>query len=492
MKYKLIGILLTVSILVGSFAAYLAVKPVKTRVHQHLTASVPAKCSDHGDERFCTHLPLVKIDTGGRKIPGKTIRDENKRKIGYETADDGSDRITADIRINDRQGQRNHLEDAPTIESRILIHIRGNSSRSFEKPGYAVELITEDGKKNPQPVMGMDAHHEWVLHGSYIDKTLMRNYMWYNIGGEIMDYAPNVRFCEVFINDSYEGVYVMTEKITAGENGARLNLSVNKKDNSYTGYLLQLDKNVDNPFKEADTFTGYALRRKHRLEICFPKTGSLTPELKRSIELDFSDFEKALYSYDFDSNEFGYRKLIDVDSFVDYFLINEFTCNYDAGWLSTYIYKDIDGRFRMCIWDFNSACDAYKHSYLNTDDFQFTDCLWYWMLVKDRTFTQRIIDRYRELRKTYFSEEYLEGYIDDVIDYLGDAVDRNFERWGHTFEVDYDVFTPRERNPRSYSEAVDAMKLFIRTRSENMDSNIESLNQFSAESRVKKFIENAN
>ena len=43
----------------------------------------------------------------------------------------------------------------------------------------------------------MDPHHEWVLHGPFLDKTLIRNYMWYNIAGEIMDYAPNVRFCEV-------------------------------------------------------------------------------------------------------------------------------------------------------------------------------------------------------------------------------------------------------------------------------------------------------
>ena len=45
----------------------------------------------------------------------------------------------------------------------------------------------------------------------------------------------------------------------------------------------------------------------------------------------YAAFEKALYSYDYDHRKYGYKNLIDVDSFVDYFLINEFTCNYDAG-----------------------------------------------------------------------------------------------------------------------------------------------------------------
>jgi len=52
-----------------------------------------------------------------------------------------------------------------------------------------------------------------VLHGPFLDKTLMRNYMWYNLSGQIMEWAPDVRFCEVFLNGGYQGVYVMEEQI---------------------------------------------------------------------------------------------------------------------------------------------------------------------------------------------------------------------------------------------------------------------------------------
>lgn len=111
---------------------------------------------------------------------------------------------------------------------------------------------------------------------------------------------------------------------------------------------------------------------------------------------------------------------------------------------------------------------------------------WFYMLCKDEKFVDRIIDRYRELRQTYLSDEYLLGYIDDVIEYLGPAIDRNFEVWGYTFE-EYLPLKPEERNPEDYEEAVNQMKDFIVERGAWMDENIEILKQYCHESKVKKF-----
>lgn len=338
----------------------------------------------------------------------------------------------------------------------------------------------------------MDEHQDWVLHGPFIDKTLIRNYMWYNIAGEIMDYAPNVRFCEVMLNGEYRGVYVLAETITAGENGARLNLTVDEKNNNYSGYALRLDRGSDNELKNLNSFSKYTLRTKNIIDIVYPGTSLLTPELTESIRQDFSSFEKMLYSYDFDNPGAGYEDYIDVESFIDFFLINEFTCNYDAGWLSTYIYKDMTGKFRMCIWDFNAACDNYQDSYIIPNHLEMQHCLWYVMLIKDEDFTDRIVKRYKQLRKTYFSEEYLNVYIDDCIEYLGDAIERNFRVWGYTFKEENDVLKPAERNARSYGEAVKQLKDFLRIRTAWLDENIETVKQYSKESKVKKFIENAN
>ena len=492
MKYKIIGLAACLTVLLASVLIPLAASDDHARYHHHLEAAPKAVCQ-HGEDVFCSHLPLVEIETNGTEIPGKPIFDENGLQMpGYTTAADGSSTISAQIKIRDSKIQNNHLTDSAMLDSKIQIRVRGNSSRVFDKSSYAIRLVDENGINAPQCVMGMDAHHEWVLHGPYLDKSLLRNYMWYNIAGEIMDYAPNVRFCEVILNGEYQGLYVMAENITAGKEGARLNLSVDKKDSTFSGYLLRLDRGSDNPLQNLDSFTAYTRRTAMTLEVVYPGADNLTEKLQTAIRQDFSDFEKALYSYDYDSKKHGYAQYIDTQSFVDYFLINEFTCNYDAGWLSTYMYKDLDGRYRMCVWDFNSACDNYQESMNNPDHFEMQNCLWYFMLLKDEYFTDRLISRYYQLRKTYFDEDYLNSYIDDVIAYLGPAIDRNYEKWGYTFDREYDLLHPAERNPRSYEEAIADMKAFFHKRIAWMDDNIETLRQYSAESKVKKFNENAN
>ena len=490
MKNRIIGIILCVVLLIIGFSATFYIRQDSTRVHQHLSAQEKPACTDHGDDVFCTHLPIIRIDTGGQEIPGMPVYDEQLHETVFTTAADGSDKILSTVRITDHEDTNNHPTDEATLESEATIHVHGNSSRYFDKLNYRIKLVDSAGDSNNQSVMGMPAHSEWVLHGPYLDKTLLRNYMWYNIGGEIMDYAPNVRFCEMFLNGEYEGVYVMTETITAGKNGARLPLSVDKKNNTYSGYLLRMDRTSE---EDINNFTKYAYRLNMTsgINIEYPGTKTLTPDLATSITKDFSAFEKAIYSYDFDNDAYGYKKLIDIDSFVDYFIINEFTGNYDAGGYSTYIYKDQGGKFHMCIWDFNNACDNYQEQAIPTDDFRLINTPWFWMLVKDKDFTERIIERYGELRKSVLSDEYLDQYIDDTIAYLGDAVKRNEERWGYSYDDD-SLLNPADRNIHSYDSAVSQLKSYIRRRSEFLDENIDVLRQYCAQSRIKKFIENAN
>ena len=131
--------------------------------------------------------------------------------------------------------------DTPAFSTRSEIRIRGNSSRTFEKLPYLLNFLDDQGKNNDIAVMGMDAHHEWVLHGPYLDKSLIRNYLWYNLAGEVMDYAPNVRFCELILNGEYRGLYLMTESVTAGDD-CRLPLSASAQDKEISGYLLRLDR----------------------------------------------------------------------------------------------------------------------------------------------------------------------------------------------------------------------------------------------------------
>ena len=355
----------------------------KNRIHQHLANTKEIK-TDNVDE-FNTHLPIVTIDTKGLKIPGESR--------------DGST-IKTDVKIFDTQEQRNnYLSDTPALETIAVTRIRGASSRLFDKKNYLLKFINEDETKNKKSVMGMGEHDEWVLHGPFLDKTLIRNYMWYNIGAEIMGYAPNTRFCELFINNEYKGLYVMMDSISVGEE--RIDISLAEDDDVVSSYIVRLDRGSTNPYRQVDNFTKYTLfiGERQAMDIIYPKVNENSLQLKEYIEKDISKFEKALYSFDYKE----YEKYINVDSFVDYFIINEFTQNYDAMNLSTYIYKDVRGKLSLCMWDFNSACDNYRNDTLTNFDFDFQNNLWYYMLLKDEEFVDKIVNRYKELRKTYLN-----------------------------------------------------------------------------------------
>ena len=108
------------------------------------------------------------------------------------------------------------------------------------------------------------------------------------------------------------------------------------------------------------------------------------------------------------------------------------------------------------------------------------------MLIKSSKFTEQAIARYRELRQTYLNEDYLNQYIDDTIAYLGDAIDRNFEKWGYTFELKNGLLQPADRNLTSYDEAIDQLRSYLHMRGEWLDQNMDSLLQFASESKNKK------
>ena len=485
MKYKVTGLLAAVVMLALILViAFFDQDQEIPRYHQHQSARQPQEgCSCDGSQ-LCTHLPLVIIDTGGEKIPGEPIQN-GQGKTTFTVAADGSDTIDADLRIVDHEDKNNHPGDEADLESRMEIRVRGNSSRYFDKKSYLLKLTSDSGeKKREESVMGMDKFDEWILYGPYLDKSLIRNYMWYNIAGEIMDYAPNVRFCEVIVNDKYQGLYLMVESIDSSES-ARLKLSEPEDDATQVSFALRLDRGSSNPLRNISSFTQYAYRTLQAMDIVYPRPSELTADRRRYIENSFSDFEKSLYSYDYDTGEYKWQNWADEDSFIDYFLLNEFTCNYDAGSLSTYIYKDVRGKYRMCIWDFNSACDNYENSVTTPQRFELQGSVWFYMLMKDEDFVNGVIDRYRSLRETYFSDDYIDRYIDETIDYLGPAVERNFQVWGYTFKKE--MIKPAERNPESHEEAVQQIKDFCHERGEWMDENIETLLQYCHESKVKKF-----
>lgn len=490
MKYRVIGTLAAVLMLLTVLltSAWSDEGPAN-RVHQHLTARQPdAGCDCDGSE-LCTHLPLVLIDTGGQEIPGKvTGQTDDFGETINTLAADGRDVIDVSFVIVDNQTRNNHPSDEATLTTTAQIRVRGHSSRLFEKSPYQLDFVDENGEAAPAAVMGMPAHSEWVLYGPYLDKSLVRNYMWYNIAGEVMEWAPNVRYCELILNGEYRGLYLMVETITDGED-CRLNLSTTEQNVKTTGYLLRGDRTTQEDLggqRDIYTYLERMLTLRTDILIKYPGRSSLTQELRQEIELDYAAFEKALYSYDYDTDDYGYWNYIDVDNFVDYFLINEFSLNVDAGRYSTYIYKDLSGKFRLAVWDFNNACDNFPADPLTPDQINMVSHTWFFMLCKSEDFVERLLDRYDELRASVLNETYLLNYIDETLAYLGPAVERNNQRWNDAM-TQWEPLTPVERNLHSHEEAVDQLKEWLYERGIWLDENIHTIRQNCHPSRTKVY-----
>lgn len=489
MKDKLLGLTAAV-LLVLVAAAFTYYQPPKThiRVHQHLSARRDTGCGCGGKE-LCSHLPLVLIDTGDQPIPGEVL--EGKDRFGQELhslAENGETTIPAVITVIDNQDRNNHPSDDPAVTTDCRIRVRGNSSRHFPKKPYAVTFVDEEGLNRDLPVMGMGAHHDWVFHGPSLDKSLVRNYMSYNLAGEIMHYAPNCRYCEVMLNGEYMGIYLVVESITAGEN-CRLKLKVTAKGTQGIGYVIRSDRPTEENLETTRDIYSFLERTSMVFEdfsIRYPGRDSLTPEIAKDIERDYSAFEKALFSYDYDDPAHGFRAWIDMENFIDYYLINEFSENIDAGRYSTYLYKEVEEPLRLCVWDFNNAYDNYRETALRNRGMFVLDRSWFFMLFKDEEFARRVPERYAELRKSWFSDEYLINYIDETLEYLGPAVERNNARWPVGAPGNHNLMDP-ERNPATFGEAVTDLKTWIVARGAWLDRNIHTLQQYAHPSRNKPY-----
>lgn len=471
MKYKLVSLLIIIFLLFGCiFVDSFYEKELSYVYHQHLEDNPDEKKCFGKDN--CSHLPIVNIITNNQEIPVKNT----EKLIDY---------IIGDVYVYDNGDLVNYLKQDDYEKYSARIRYRGRSSLHFDKKGFSIKFVNNKNEKVNKPFLGMPSDSEWALHGPFIDKSLIRNYMWYNIGQEIMGNAPKTRFIELYLDGDYQGLYVAIESVSQSEK-SRVKVESINKDSIATSYLIQLDTDKGNDITYIDSFSKYTYKliSPLYLTIKYPSEEDLTYKVRKYIYDDFLEFEKMLYSYDYKD----YSKYIDVDSFVDYFIINEFTQNYDAGYLSTYIYKDVAGKYKMYIWDFNSANNNYRIDFLEegTQRFEFDKSLWFSMLLKDSKFVDRIIGRYRELRGSYLSDEYLNNYIDSIVLYLGNSIDRNYLKWGWTLEPGYNQYSTNYM-PVSHEDAVNHLKDSIQKRAIWMDDNIVTLKQYSHESKNKKY-----
>ena len=239
---------------------------------------------------------------------------------------------------------------------RAAINIRGQSSGGFPKRQYHFETWDERNKDRSVSILGLPAESDWVLQGSYSDKSLMRNVLPYGWSNDIGQYAPRTRLIELFLNTNddtiamsdYVGVYVLVEKIKLGPDRVDVGEPPAGGGSAITGgYIIKKDKT------EGGDVT-FSTSRGQTLVYADPNGFDLSQQEKDWIKNFVNAFEAALYGYNFTDPVNGYAKFIDVDSFIDHHIIVETAKNIDGFRISTYMHIDHAGKLHMGpVWDYD-------------------------------------------------------------------------------------------------------------------------------------------
>jgi len=286
-------------------------------------------------------LPLITINT-----QGNTIVDEPK--------------VSAIMLIN-------HHTDT-IYAGNTGIEFRGASSQAlFPKKSYGLELWDENGEDIKAPMFHMPEEEDWILHGPYSDKSLLRNKLIYDLSQSIGRYASRTEMVSLNINNRELGTYIFMEKLK--RDGERIDINKLKEDENEGedltgGYILKIDKTAGTNLGEgyydlnsfASTYKPPSATGDQNIffQYEYPDAEDITSQQKDYISTYIRDFEEALASDDFTDPALGYRRYIDVSSFIDFFILNEIANNVDGYRLSTYMHKDKNGPLTMGpIWDFN-------------------------------------------------------------------------------------------------------------------------------------------
>lgn len=429
---------------------------------------------------FSSGLPIVSIQTNGQSIPDGT-------------------KINALMRVISKTNGVNSLTDSANNYYGIIgIEIRGASSSGFPQKNFNVETRAAQDISRNVSLLGMPEENDWALIGNYNDKTLVRNTFSYALFTKMGHYAPRTRYCEVLINGEYQGIYMLTEKIKRDKNRVdikKFDAIATSGDAITGGYIFKNDN------KDADetSFLGnYSERGINGIQevpfiYVYPKTEELTNAHKTYLPSFINSFENVLYGSQFTHPVNGYKKYIDVNSFVDYFLLGEVSRSVDAYKKSKFYFKDVDKNGGLIHsgppWDFdwayknipegNNQLECY---YGNTDGsgwaYKVYLCNhspkfagWVPRLMQDPAFVNAVKTRYVALRNSILSNTSVNQMIDSLRSTFQEATGRHFQKWdilGKATNGSPEV----DNQPATYDAAINQIKNWLRIRLEWLDKNI--------------------
>lgn len=367
----------------------------------------------------------------------------------FITTDNGIEIDTKDeYRTGDVEIIGRGFED---LNVEMKIRGRGNSTwwigENAKRP-YQMKL------SDKAEVLGMPKDKKWIFLAEYSDKTLMRNRIGFEFGYlSNLDWTPSSTYAEVIVNGKYDGTYHITQKVEESSN--RVNIGDN-------GYLLEIDQ-----LHRLDDDDIFFYSSKFLINIKEPKLEK-DDVAYNHIKNYISDFETALYGNNFKDPNSGYAKYIDINSFIDWYLINEIVKNQDARSFSSIYMNIIPGeKLKMGpLWDFdlgfgNVDYDVTEHP----TGFWIKLNPWLKRMFEDPSFTSKVKERFAYYRA---NEAHIIETIDKTATYLDQSQYENDQVW-HTLGI---RIWPNPVWFDTYKEEVDHLKEWLTTRMNWLDANL--------------------
>ena len=338
---------------------------------------------------------------------------------------DKNAKIGAKVRIDGAPKDKYNLPDTD-----IQIKTRGYTSFQADKKPYQIKF----DKK--QDLFGMGKAKKWILLANYYDGSMIRTKLFFDLADEIgMDYVSKSVFVDLYIDGDYMGVYQLIEKIEVGST------RVDLKDEA--GVILEMECN---PRLEPDDInfisqtTGKAFVYKDYVydfeDESTPEKVQRMNEIKAMVEGKINAFEAAIYAAEPDWDVIS--SMIDVDSFIKYFFLNEYGEQVDCTFSSTYFYIDGPDDVIHCgpIWDFDRCCgysyitpsetDFMKNIIENTDYYRVS---WFKELFRNPEFSERAGELYDETIKAAFDADKVVAAIDSYQAPLMPSLMMNYAKW---------------------------------------------------------------
>ena len=322
---------------------------------------------------------------------------------------------------------------------------RGNSTWLAPKKPYTIKF------DQSVSLISLPEDKSWVMLSNYFDSTLIRNDLAFFIGNElsVLDWTPHYQYVDLSLNGEYVGVYQLGEKVKAS--GRRVNTG---KD----GVLMEIDWRC---LSDDDRREFYVPHIKNPINIKSPNV-EYGDDTYTYAKMYVEAADAALFSADFRNPKEGWQKYIDINSFVDWYIINEIAKNADAEFgTSCYMYLKRGDKLKMGpLWDFDLAFGNYldaQHTCNQTDGFWVKDVKWFNRLFEDPVFLSKVKER---MSFFYNNRQALYHHIDMQASVLIQKVYAENKLYGNIADVNATEIEVQ----KAYEGHINALKNWIEAR----------------------------